>query len=81
MDTMLASELISKLKFKEVENFTDFEVALVTQDTREVVADSIFIAIAGHTVDGHAFVDQALQSGAKLIIAQKILSATTSLVS
>ncbi|WP_423790404.1 hypothetical protein, partial [Ligilactobacillus agilis] len=26
---MLASELISKLKFKEVENFTDFEVALV----------------------------------------------------
>lgn len=68
---MLASELISKLKFKEVENFTDFEVALVTQDTREVVADSIFIAIAGHTVDGHAFVDQALQSGAKLIIAQK----------
>ena len=33
---MLASELISKLKFKEVENFTDFEVALVTQDTREV---------------------------------------------
>ena len=76
---MLASELISKLKFKEVENFTDFEVALVTQDTREVVADSIFIAIAGNTVEGHAFVDQALQSGAKLIIAKKQIKVGTTL--
>lgn len=71
---MLASELIKELKFRQEKNFVDFEVAAVTQDTRKLVPNSIFIAIKGYTVDGHQFVKQALAKGAKLIIAQEKVS-------
>ncbi|MCP0886499.1 UDP-N-acetylmuramoyl-L-alanyl-D-glutamate--2,6-diaminopimelate ligase [Ligilactobacillus sp. WILCCON 0076] len=72
---MLASELLKVLKFKQVipEKYSDFSISLVTQDTREVVENSIFIAISGYTVDGHQYVRQAIEKGAKMIIAQKPL--------
>lgn len=70
---MLASELIKAIKYKQLsdENFHDFEVSGVTQDTREVKPGAVFIAIVGHSVDGHKFIPQAIKSGAKMIIAQK----------
>lgn len=74
---MLASQLIDSLKFKSVEprEFKDFEVKLLTQDTREVVPGSVFVAIKGFTVDGHKFVKQAIEKGAGMIIAQEKVDA------
>ena len=70
---MLASELIASLRFKKLsdDHFQDFEVSSLTQDTREVKAGAVFVAVVGAVVDGHDFVDQAVQAGAQLIIAQK----------
>lgn len=69
---MLASELITALKFAQVPaDFSDFEISNLTQDTREVTANSVFVAIVGQTVDGHKFVADAVKRGAKLIIAQE----------
>lgn len=70
---MLASDLIQAIKYKHLSNeqFHDFEVTTVTQDTREVVPGAIFIAIVGANVDGHQFVPQAVEAGAKMIVAQE----------
>lgn len=47
------------------------EITNITQDTRQVAAGSCFVCVEGATVDGHQFVDEAIQKGASLIISQK----------
>lgn len=70
---MQASKLINSLKFKQVVpgSYEDFRVSLLTQDTREIIDNSVFIAIKGAVVDGHTLVKTALKKGAKMIIAQE----------
>ncbi|WP_412988772.1 UDP-N-acetylmuramoyl-L-alanyl-D-glutamate--2,6-diaminopimelate ligase [Pediococcus siamensis] len=70
---MKVSQLINSLKFTQVEPAIthDFEVTLLTQDTREVKPGAMFIAVDGYHVDGHTLVNQAVANGAKIIVAQK----------
>ena len=69
---MQASELIACLKYKQVlpADFADFGVSELTQDTRKVVPGAVFVAVVGHKVDGHQFIPQAVEKGAKLIVAE-----------
>jgi UDP-N-acetylmuramoyl-L-alanyl-D-glutamate--2,6-diaminopimelate ligase len=75
---MQASKLIECLKFKKIvpEKSEDFTVSLLTQDAREVIDNSVFVAVKGAKFDGHSFVNQAIQAGAKMIIAQEKLNFT-----
>lgn len=45
-------------------------VNAVAFDSREVVDASIFVAIKGEKVDGHLFIDKAIQSGAIAIVCE-----------
>lgn len=45
----------------------------ISQDSRNVGKGNIFVCIQGEKVDGHDFVKQAVENGAKLIISQKKL--------
>lgn len=51
--------------------FPDREVAAVTEDSRKVVPGAAFVAVKGEHADGHAFVKQAAQAGAVLIIGDR----------
>ena len=42
----------------------DIEVRSVTTDSREVGADSLFVALTGERTDGHRFLDRAFAAGA-----------------
>lgn len=44
--------------------------AQITNDSRQVIKDAVFVAIPGSRNDGLQFVPQALQKGAKVIISQ-----------
>lgn len=48
----------------------DITVADVTQDSRQVKTDSLFVAIPGFSVDGHQFLDAAAAQGASALIVQ-----------
>ena len=50
----------------------DGEYSLVTRDSRKVVPGAIFVAVKGCTFDGHDFIDSALLSGAKTIVAERL---------
>jgi len=39
-------------------------------DSRKVVNGDIFVAIKGHTVDGHDYIEQAIKNGASKIVAE-----------
>ncbi|MGD9824789.1 UDP-N-acetylmuramoyl-L-alanyl-D-glutamate--2,6-diaminopimelate ligase [Desulfobacter sp.] len=44
----------------------------ITCDSRQVVQGALFIAVDGHTADGHDYIAQALDNGAAAVLAQKI---------
>ena len=47
------------------------EITGITLDSREVQAGYLFVAIAGHQVDGHDYLDQAIAKGAVALVTQK----------
>ncbi len=49
------------------------EVKGVTDDSRKVGKDFLFVAVKGLTVDGHKYISQAIANGAKVIVGEKNL--------
>lgn len=57
---------------RSVETFDrDVEVTGITSDSRQVKLGSLFVAVPGHTVDGHDFIPQALESGAVAVVGER----------
>ena len=40
-------------------------------DSRKVKPGQTFVALVGHTVDGHDYIDDAIKNGATKIVAEK----------
>lgn len=70
---MQSTDLISCLPVKEIHGILPKEVFDLAIDSRSVQPESVFICIKGYTVDGHDYVSQAIESGAKIIISEKHL--------
>lgn len=43
-------------------------------DSRKIKEGDIFIALEGHAVDGHDFIEKAVSNGAKTILVSKKIS-------
>ena len=54
----------------ERNSYTDRGVTGVTHDSRQVREGALFVAIKGHTLDGHRFVDDVVRRGAAGIISE-----------
>lgn len=63
--------LLSVLPVKNVEGILPATVTDLEVDSRAVNAGGMFVCIAGHTVDGHDYVQQAVNGGARVIVASK----------
>jgi UDP-N-acetylmuramoyl-L-alanyl-D-glutamate--2,6-diaminopimelate ligase len=50
----------------------DPEITAVTADSRQVTPGSLFVAVRGETVDGHAFIPDAVARGAAAIVAETL---------
>jgi UDP-N-acetylmuramoyl-L-alanyl-D-glutamate--2,6-diaminopimelate ligase len=68
---MLAAAVIKGLDFEIVKGEVDKEISSVAFDSREVIENSIFVAISGFTVDGHHYIDKAIAKGAAMIVVEK----------
>tara|TARA_R110000868_G_scaffold259361_3_gene517217 strand:+ start:46261 stop:47718 length:1458 start_codon:yes stop_codon:yes gene_type:complete len=47
------------------------ELHRLVQDSRQITEGSVFIAVRGHEVDGHMFLEDAIQRGAKVLITEE----------
>ncbi len=65
------SEILKGIEHKAV-NYRDVEVAKITFDSRAVEPDTVFVAQVGVHVDGHKFIDNAIDSGATVILCQNL---------
>lgn len=64
-------ELLQGLKYRILQNPNVTEFSSMEHDSRQVKEGSIFVALEGEVVDGHSFIDTAIEKGAKLIFVSK----------
>jgi len=67
---MKLSELLINAFGSVGENIPDVEISDVQSDSRKVGAGSLFVAVKGTAVDGHAFIDKAIEQGAAAIVCE-----------
>ncbi|MCU0324743.1 MAG: UDP-N-acetylmuramoyl-L-alanyl-D-glutamate--2,6-diaminopimelate ligase [Spirosomaceae bacterium] len=69
---MILSDLLYKIPLKSVAGKTDSEIKNIIFDSRKVENGSLFVAIGGTQVDGHNFIDTAIEKGASAILCEKL---------
>jgi UDP-N-acetylmuramoyl-L-alanyl-D-glutamate--2,6-diaminopimelate ligase len=57
---------------REVVGSTDLNVNGIQIDSRKVANDCVFVAIKGVQVDGHTFIQTAIEKGAKVIVCEHL---------
>ena len=65
-------DILYKVSVDEVYGDTSIEVAQVVFDSRKVKDGDLFVAQKGVTVDGHRFIDKAIELGAKSIVCEDV---------
>ncbi|MGB9678279.1 MAG: Mur ligase family protein, partial [Candidatus Ratteibacteria bacterium] len=68
---MKIKELIKDIKKKKVFNLNNFEVKGIAYDSRKIKENYVFVAIRGTKQDGHNFINEAIERGAKCVIVSK----------
>lgn len=68
---METTELLHLLKIKTVTGTIPSKVTGIQMDSRKVKIGNCFICVAGSNVDGHDFVEEAIERGASLIVTEK----------
>ncbi len=57
---------------KQISGNTDIEIKGIHFDSRHIEDDFVFVAIPGSQVDGHDYIQQAINSGATAIVCQRM---------
>ncbi len=65
-------DILYNVRLQSVVGSTDKVVVGLYIDSRKVISNSAFIAIQGVQVDGHSFIDKAIELGATVIVCEKI---------
>ncbi|GAA0177260.1 UDP-N-acetylmuramoyl-L-alanyl-D-glutamate--2,6-diaminopimelate ligase [Clostridium sediminicola] len=68
---MILKEVLSDIEYKITNGSTEIEVNKIEYDSRKVEKGDIFICIKGFKVDGHDYIQNAIEKGASVIIAAK----------
>lgn len=69
---MLLQDVLYKVRLQAVIGSTEVEVKGICIDSRKVQAGCVFIAVKGTAVDGHQFIDKAIESGAIAIVCEQM---------
>lgn len=64
-------DLLRDLEYKVLQEASIQEFSSMEHDSRQVQENSIFVALEGEVVDGHNFIEAAIEKGAKLIFVSK----------
>ena len=61
---MKLESLIQAIPVKQISGNTNKEISGLDSDSRNIQQDFLFVAVKGTAVDGHQFIDKAIESGA-----------------
>jgi len=68
---MKLKDIIKNIEKKRTQNFRNIEVEGITHDSRKVRENFIFVALKGTKQDGHNFINDAIERGAKVLIVNR----------
>lgn len=68
---MRLEQILTGVEYKILQGTLDKDVADIAYDSRKTVKGGMFVAIQGTVVDGHKFIDSAVEAGAEVIVAEK----------
>jgi UDP-N-acetylmuramoyl-L-alanyl-D-glutamate--2,6-diaminopimelate ligase len=68
----LLSDLLYKVRLEEVSGSTHMAISSVAFDSRKVKKDSFFVATTGTHVDGHDYIEAAIEAGAIAILCERL---------
>ncbi|MBA5629528.1 UDP-N-acetylmuramoyl-L-alanyl-D-glutamate--2,6-diaminopimelate ligase [Moheibacter lacus] len=69
---MKLKDLLHGVKIIETIGSTDLEISAVQFDSRKIESDSLFVAQSGTQVDGHDFIQKAIELGAVAVVCERI---------
>lgn len=69
---MKLNDLINSVDCVKTIGNTDKEISAICQDSRQVSAGTLFVAVCGYSMDGHEYIDSAIEKGATAIVLQKM---------
>jgi UDP-N-acetylmuramoyl-L-alanyl-D-glutamate--2,6-diaminopimelate ligase len=69
---VLLRDILYKVNIRSVTGSTDIEIEDVQIDSRKIKNGSLFIAVKGSAVDGHKFIDAAVETGAVAVVCEEI---------
>ncbi|MEI7731447.1 MAG: UDP-N-acetylmuramoyl-L-alanyl-D-glutamate--2,6-diaminopimelate ligase [Verrucomicrobiota bacterium] len=68
---MQLKQLLQAVPTLKIEGTVDREVTGITYDSRRVTPGVVFVAVPGQNVDGHEFINSAIDRGASAIICER----------
>ena len=67
---MKLQEIINGINILETKGNCDLEISNIHIDSRKVEDNHLFVAVKGTQTDGHAYIDKAIEKGAKAIVCE-----------
>ncbi len=68
---MRLEQILTDVEYKILQGTLDKDVADIAYDSRKTVKGGMFVAIQGTLVDGHNFIESAVEAGAEVIVMEK----------
>ncbi|HKJ40798.1 MAG TPA: UDP-N-acetylmuramoyl-L-alanyl-D-glutamate--2,6-diaminopimelate ligase [Sunxiuqinia sp.] len=68
---MTLNDILKRQEFELVSGQTDIAVQHLQFDSRKVAVGDVFVAVPGTHVDGHLFIQKAIEQGAAAVVAEK----------
>lgn len=65
--------ITSNIPIIDIKGNTDVDISSLSLNSKTIEPNAIFIAIVGNVVNGHAFIPEAIQNGAKVIVYQEYI--------
>ena len=76
---MKLSQLLEHLQYEVVQGSDDIPVTELVNDSRKVCDGSVFVCISGAVSDGHAYIAEVAEKGAKAVVVERDIDAPESL--
>src|SRR5680860_1604205 len=64
----ILNEILKEVPIIETHGNVDVSVSSVSLNSKDIEPNSVFVALVGNVVDGHSFIGEVIESGAKAII-------------
>jgi len=72
---MKLRKLIDGMTVQDLQGDPDVEICGVAYDSRRIQSGGLFVALRGHHLDGHAFIEDAVSKGAVAVVSEQPLAA------